>query len=229
MTPTSQRREAELEQVDRQQQAHVAVAEGAQPLGDEHAPDHAARSSRGAVGEVVERGDAVGLGPDADRARRPRCARRPARCAPRRRGSRGCACPRTPRAACATRCRGTGASTYLIVLRAAALGVVERDVVLERVGARDVVVVAVLPAPHDAARLVLAPGDRLELHLDEAVGERRALQHAPREGAAARLLEHVGRARRGGVGLDGPARRAVAGDARSPAGGQRARAHSNRN
>ena len=58
---------------------------------------------------------------------------------------------------------------------AAVLGVVERDVVLERVGARDVVVVAVLPAPDDTARLVLAAAHRLELHFDESVGERDVL------------------------------------------------------
>src|SRR6266581_4063587 len=38
------------------------------------------------------------------------------------------------------------------------LRVVEGHVVLERVGARDVIVVAVLPAPHEASGLVLAAG-----------------------------------------------------------------------
>ena len=50
----------------------------------------------------------------------------------------------------------------------AAPGVIERDVVLERVGTGDVVVVAVVPAPDDAAGLVLAARDRLQLDLDEA-------------------------------------------------------------
>ena len=43
---------------------------------------------------------------------------------------------------------------------AAVLGVVERDVVLQRVGARNVVIVAILPAPDDAAGLILAAADR---------------------------------------------------------------------
>src|SRR5213076_1884329 len=98
-------------------------------------------------------------------------------------------------------------------------GVIQGHVVLERVGARDVVVVAVLPAPHHAARLVLAPGHGLHLHLDETVGDGRAVD-APRKLPAAGLLPHVGRARRGGVALHAPARRAFAGDTRLPAVGQ---------
>src|SRR5262249_31491746 len=101
-------------------------------------------------------------------------------------------------------------------------GVVERDVVLERVGARDVVVVAVLPAPHHAARLVLAARERLELHLDPAVGDGDVRPHPPRKGAAARLLEHVGPARRGGVGFDCPLRRAASGHAGLPSRGKTA-------
>src|SRR5437660_1573086 len=42
--------------------------------------------------------------------------------------------------------------------------VVEVDVVLERVGARDVVVVLVLQAPDDSAALITLAGDRLALH-----------------------------------------------------------------
>src|SRR5205085_760247 len=98
--------------------------------------------------------------------------------------------------------------------------VVEGDVVLERVRARDVVVVAVLPAPDHAARLVLASRDGLELHLDEAIGERRVFLHAPGERAAARLLKDMGRARGLGIGDDRPLRRASPGNARDPAGGQ---------
>ena len=48
-------------------------------------------------------------------------------------------------------------------------GLVEHHVVLERVGARHVIVVAVLPSPNHAAGLVFLAGDRLELHLHEAV------------------------------------------------------------
>jgi hypothetical protein len=82
-------------------------------------------------------------------------------------------------------------------------------------------VVAVLPAPHDTAGLVLAAAQGLELDLDEAVGERDVLFHAPRKIAHARLPQHVGRARRGGIGLDRPAMRALAGHAGDPSGGQR--------
>ena len=45
-----------------------------------------------------------------------------------------------------------------------AQGVIERDVALQRVGSCDVVVIAVLPAPHESAGLIFAPGQRLELH-----------------------------------------------------------------
>src|SRR6185503_7864546 len=98
----------------------------------------------------------------------------------------------------------------------AVLGVVERDVVLEGVGAGDVVVVAVLPAPDHAARLVLAARDRLEAHLDEAVLELRPGQDAPRERAAAGLLEDVRPARRRWIRAHCPARRTVAGHALPP-------------
>src|ERR1700682_137026 len=54
---------------------------------------------------------------------------------------------------------------------AAVLRVVQRHIVLERVGPGDVVVVAILPAPHQAARGILLSGDRLELDLDRAVGQ----------------------------------------------------------
>src|SRR5215831_6957386 len=112
---------------------------------------------------------------------------------------------------------GDGRIDVLQRVPPAVRGVVERDVVLERVGARDVVVVAVLPAPHHAARLVFAAGDRLELHLHPAVGERYVGSHAPRKGAAARLLEHVRPARGRRVDLDDPSRRAAAGHAGLPA------------
>src|SRR6185295_16793675 len=98
--------------------------------------------------------------------------------------------------------------------------VVERDVVLQRIGARDVIVVAVLPAPHYPAGLVLPSGDRLEANLDEAVLHRRLRQDAPGERAAARLLQHVGLARRARVLAHGPLRTALAGDALLPSARQ---------
>src|SRR5258705_9692628 len=95
-------------------------------------------------------------------------------------------------------------------------GVVERDVVLERIGARDVVVIAVLPAPHHAARLIFPALERLELDFDEPVLDRAPAQHAPPEGARARLLQHVRSAWRAWILAHGPSGRAPAGDALLP-------------
>src|SRR6266508_6591026 len=64
--------------------------------------------------------------------------------------------------------------------------VIERDVVLERIRSRDVIVVAVLPAPHDAAGLIFGARNRLESDLDVAVGDRNVAPDAPREVAADR-------------------------------------------
>src|SRR5262249_43989491 len=69
---------------------------------------------------------------------------------------------------------------------ATVLRVVDRHVVLERVGARDIVVIAVLPAPHEPAGLVLLAGKWLEADLDEAVGKRDVAPHAPGKVAASR-------------------------------------------
>src|SRR5437016_6222016 len=100
----------------------------------------------------------------------------------------------------------TGASTYLIVNRCPPSGVIERDVALQRVGSCDVIVVAVLPAPHESAGLIFAPRQRLEHHFDKSIGDRDGLADAPRKRAAAGLFEHVGLARGGGVGFDRPVR-----------------------
>src|SRR5262249_17375576 len=175
--------------------------------------------ARRAVAEVVERGHAVGLGPQPHRARTgdmavlevdvPRAVERNTDALARELDAQRMPC--------------VGRHRRLDILERVALAlarVVEGDVVPERVRARDVVVVAVLPAPDHAARLVLAPGDGLELHLDEAIGERRVFPHAPGERAAARLLEDMGRARRLGIGDDRPLGRPSPGDARDPAGGQ---------
>src|SRR5438552_4136715 len=84
--------------------------------------------------------------------------------------------------------------------------VVKRDVVFKRVGARHVVIVAVLPAPHHPARLVLSAAQRLEFHLDEAVREGNVLFDAPWKRAPSSLLQHVFPAGRRWVGADGPPR-----------------------
>src|SRR3954462_14475822 len=102
-------------------------------------------------------------------------------------------------------------------------GVIKRDVVLERVGACHVVVIAVLPAPHHAARLILPARDRLEAYFDEAVLDRRAGKHAPWKGAARRLLQHVRLARGRLVRANRPEGGAMAGDALLPCRRQAAR------
>src|SRR4051812_18785959 len=61
--------------------------------------------------------------------------------------------------------RGTGALTHFC-LAATVLGVIQRHIVLERFGACQVVIVALLQTPYDATRLILQPCERLELHLD---------------------------------------------------------------
>ena len=96
-------------------------------------------------------------------------------------------------------------------------GVVERDVVLERIGARDVVVVAVLPAPDDAAGLVVLARDRLELDLDPAVAQLAVRLHAPGKGRRSRLTQHLAPARGVGVRLDRPLRTASTGGSAGPA------------
>src|SRR5205807_572933 len=96
------------------------------------------------------------------------------------------------------------------------LRVVERNVVLQRVGSRDVIVVAVLPAPNQAAGGVLTAGNRLELNFDRAILDGAVALDAPRERSAPRLLEYVGRTRRRVVPFDRPPRRATASDAGLP-------------
>src|SRR5581483_507678 len=95
--------------------------------------------------------------------------------------------------------------------------VIDGDVVLQRVGAGDVVIVAVLPTPDQAARLVFLSGNGLEPDLNEAVGERNIRLYAPGIGAFAGLLENIRLAGGGGVRLDGPMGVSLAGDASHPA------------
>src|SRR5439155_12574434 len=87
-----------------------------------------------------------------------------------------------------------------------ALGVIERHVALERVRSRDVVVIPILPPPHEPSGSILAARDGFEFDLHRAVGDRRAVLDAPGEGALSGLLQHVGGTRRVGVSLNGPFR-----------------------
>src|SRR5205814_10140736 len=86
--------------------------------------------------------------------------------------------------------------------------------------ARDVVIVAILPAPHDAACLIFPAGQRLELDLDEAVGDCNVAQNAPWEIAAAALEQRVGSGWCARLGFDAPLRPSFAGDALDPCRGQ---------
>src|SRR5438876_762966 len=94
-----------------------------------------------------------------------------------------------------------------------------RDVVFKRVGARHVIIVAVLPTPDYTAGLVFPATLRLVLDLDEAVGDRSTFLHAPRKGAGARLTKHVRPAGRRAIRLHGPARTALTGHAALPTRG----------
>src|SRR6267378_4951777 len=109
---------------------------------------------------------------------------------------------------------------------AAVCRVVKRDVVFKRVGARHVIIVAVLPAPHHPARLVLSAAQRLEFHLDEAVRERGVLFDAPWKRPAPSLLQNVFPAGGCRVGADGPLRIAGTRYTRLPTLRERPRARS---
>src|SRR4051812_34682789 len=140
------------------------------------------------VAEIVERGHAVGLGPDADRT-----AAADARVLE---VDVGLAVQRhldaLARELHAQRVPGVPRYRCVDVLdrdAPAVRGVIERDVVLQRIAARDVVFLAVLPAPDHAPRLVFPAGCRLEADFDEAVLDRSGGQHAPWECAGRRLLQ----------------------------------------
>src|SRR3989454_8296466 len=60
---------------------------------------------------------------------------------------------------------------------ASVLHVVETDVVLKGVGARQIVVVLILVPEHETARPIDVPRYRLALHGDAAVGEARRQSH----------------------------------------------------
>src|SRR5262249_36286776 len=99
-------------------------------------------------------------------------------------------------------------------------GVIDRHVILQCVGAGDVVVFAVLPTPDDAASLVLVARDWLELHLDVSVFQRNIFFYAPRKRPLAGLLEHVRLTRRRSVGFHCPSRGPAAGITGQPASRQ---------
>src|SRR5207247_10841567 len=101
--------------------------------------------------------------------------------------------------------------------------VVDRDVVLKRIGARDVVVVWIFGPPDEAAGLIFPAGDGFELHFHETVFQARLILEADWVGSSTGLFQHVGRAGRGRIFFTGPLRVAGAGRGRGPAGRRRAR------
>jgi hypothetical protein len=169
----------------------------------------------GHVSEVVEQDDAVGLGPYADGAGASnvivvgvdiglavqRHADMPA----------GKLDPqRMPRSA------GDRRVDILDGDAPARLRVVERDIVFQRIGARDIVVAAILPAPDDSCRLVFGARKRLEAHFDMAIGKRAVPPDAPGKIAAAALLQYVRFRRGAGLRFDAPPMSALTGDAGNP-------------
>src|SRR5205085_12167665 len=116
--------------------------------------------------------------------------------------------------------RRDGRIDVLQRLAAAARGVIQRYVVLECIGTSDVVVVAILPAPHHAAGLILLARERLEFRLDPAIRQARLRLDAPREGRRARLTQHLA-SWRAGIAFDAPLRSATACHAASTSRGRR--------
>src|SRR5207244_5414341 len=132
-----------------------------------------------AVAEIVEDGDAVGLGPHAHR---PGAAdvlvfQLDVALAVERYGDAAAGEFDAQNVPLAFRDRGID---ILEGDAAAALRVVERNVIFQGIRAGHIVVVAVLPAPDDAAGLIVRARERFEFHLDVAVGDRNVALDAPR-------------------------------------------------
>ena len=100
------------------------------------------------------------------------------------------------------------------------LGVIQGDVVFQCVGPGDVVVVTILPAPDQSARLIFLSCDGFEFHLHKSIDKRCIPSHAPREGAMARLPQNVGLAWCCCLRLNSPKRRSLARQSSKPLFGQ---------
>ena len=98
---------------------------------------------------------------------------------------------------------------------------VDADVILEGVGASDVIVVRVFAAPDNAARLVLFAGHRLELCFDKTVFETCIVLNTDGVSRFARLLQDIGFAGCGIIRDDFPFGFALAGFGGGPAGRRR--------
>src|SRR5437773_10103222 len=106
----------------------------------------------------------------------------------------------------------------LLFAALAIYGVINRDVVFQRVGAGDVLVFFIFATPDHAAGLIFLAGDGLEFHFDKAVFQARVVLEADRVGSFAGLFQDVGFAGSGIVGHDLPFGLARAGLRRSPVG-----------
>src|SRR5205814_2541369 len=87
----------------------------------------------------------------------------------------------------------------LLLGAAAADRVIDGDVVLQSICARDVVVVRVLPTPNETAGLIFPAGDRFELHLNIPVSQVGVVFEADWVRGLTRLLQDVRLAGGGGV------------------------------
>src|SRR5437867_10335616 len=129
------------------------------------------------VCEIVELGDAVSLGPDTDFASVLECV-----VIPFNRFlsvERDCEAIPTEIDTQSVPCAGCDFNIGSLFLDALASDcVVNRHVVFERVGARDVVVVRVLHSPNNTASLILLARNWLEFHLDKSVFDVRVVLDA---------------------------------------------------
>src|SRR5712692_9850852 len=99
----------------------------------------------------------------------------------------------------------------------AADGLVEHDVVFERVGAHHVIIVGISGPPDEARRAILGTGNGLEFYLDEAVLDVAVVLEKQRVGSPTRLLDYLQFRRRRLVMFNHPFRIARAGPGSCPA------------
>jgi len=158
---------------------------------------------------MIERGHAVGFGPDADFASILKCVVIPFD----RLLSVKRDCEMISIEIDTNRVPLTGCDVHVSSLLLCAFafdGVVNRHVVFEGIGASNVIVVRVLQSPDDAARLIFLAGNRLELHLDETVFNVGIVLKTNRERRLTRLFQHIRFSWSGIVFFDSPFRRAAA-------------------
>src|ERR1043166_3284320 len=93
---------------------------------------------------------------------------------------------------------------------------VEHEIVLQRIGASDVIVVGIPCAPDYAGGAILRAGQRLERHLDKAVFDADAVFQQQWEGGPARLPDDFRPRWRGVIAFDRPLRIARAGEGGGP-------------